>query len=125
MGYPRKGFHMHPVHIAAASALFLLALSVPAGAETMAPTALNSLTIPPNVSAAQVMDQYGRVIGTNPRIQTDHEGKPAAMAFTAANGTTIVLGAAAVSFDGTVLVASNDQPQIAALNPTPLRTAVN
>ncbi len=116
---------LHPVRIAAASALFLLALLVPAGAETLAPTALNSLTTPPNISAAPVMDQHGRVIGTNARIQTDHEGKPAALAFTAQNGTTIVLGAAAVSFDGSVLVADSDQPQIAALNPQPQRTAVN
>ena len=117
---------LHPIRIAAASALLLLALSVPAGAETMAPTALNSLTIPPNVSAAPVMDQHGRVIGTAPRIQTDHEGKPAALAFTAQNGTTIVLGAAAVSFDGHVLVADSDQPQIAALNAAPaLRAAAN
>lgn len=116
---------LHPVRIAAASALLLLALSVPVGAETMAPTALNSLTTPPNVSAAPVMDQHGRVIGTNARIQADHEGKPAALAFTARNGTTIVLGAAAVNFDGSVLVADSGQPQIAALNPQPQRMAVN
>ena len=116
---------LHPVRIAAASALLLLAFSVPAVAETMAPTALNSLTIPPNVSAAPVMDQHGRVIGTNARIQADHEGKPAALAFTAQNGTTIVLGAAAVSFDGRVLVADSGQTQIAALNPQPQSTAVN
>jgi hypothetical protein len=117
---------LHPVRIAAASALLLLAFVVPAGAEVMAPTALNSLTAPPNVGSAQVMDQHGRVIGTAPRIQTDQDGKPAALAFTAQNGATIVVGAAAVSFDGSVLVAGNDQPQIAALNPVPpLRAAVN
>ena len=60
---------MSAFRIAAASTLVLLALSVPAGAETMAPTALNSLTAAPNVAAAQVMDQHGRVIGTAPRIQ--------------------------------------------------------
>lgn len=117
---------MHTLRIAAASTALLLALSIPAGAETMAPTALNSLTAAPNVAAAQVMDQHGRVIGTAPRIQTDHEGKPAAMAFTAANGTTVVLGASAVSFDGSVLVADSEQPQIVALNNNPqLRMAVN
>ena len=116
---------LHPVRIAAASTVFLLALLVPAGAQAMAPTALNSLTTPPNVSAAPVMDQHGRVIGTNARIQADHEGKPAALAFTAQNGTTIVLGAAAVSFDGRVLVADSGQTQIAALNPQPQSTAVN
>lgn len=117
---------MHSFRIAAASTAILLALSIPAGAETMAPTALNSLTAAPNVAAAQVMDQHGRVIGTAPRIQTDHEGKPAAMAFTAHDGKTVVLGAAAVSFDGSVLVADSAQPQIVALNNNPqLRMAVN
>jgi len=107
---------MSAFRIAAASTLVLLALSVPAGAETMAPTALNSLTAAPNVAAAQVMDQHGRVIGTAPRIQTDHEGKPAALAFTAHDGKTVVLGAGAVS----------QQPQVVALNTTPnLRTGVN
>lgn len=117
---------MHRFRIAVASTAILLALSIPAGAETMAPTALNSLTAAPNVAAAQVMDQHGRVIGTGPRIQTDHEGKPAAMAFTAHDGKTVVLGAAAVSFDGSVLVADSAQPQIVALNNKPqLRMAVN
>lgn len=117
---------MSAFRIAAASTLVLLALSVPAGAETMAPTALNSLTAAPNVAAAQVMDQHGRVIGTAPRIQTDHEGKPAALAFTAQEGKTVVLGAGAVSFDGSVLVADSQQPQVVALNTTPnLRTGVN
>jgi len=117
---------MHRFRIAAASTAILLALSIPAGAETMAPTALNSLTTAPNVASAQVMDQHGRVIGTAPRIQTDHEGKPAAMAFTSYDGKTVVLGAAAVSFDGSVLVADSAQPQIVALNNNPqLRMAVN
>jgi hypothetical protein len=116
----------HPVRIAAASTLLLIALMVPAGAETMAPTALNSLTAAPSLGSAQVMDQHRRVIGTAPRVQTDQDGKPAALAFTAQNGTTIVLGAAAVSFDGSVLVADSSQPQIVALNQAPaLRTAVN
>lgn len=91
----------------------------------LAPTALNSLTTAPNVSAAQVLDQHGRVIGTAARIQTDQDGKPAAMAFTAHNGSIVVLGAAAVSFDGNVLVADSQQPQIMALSAAPLRTALN
>ena len=89
-----------------------------------APTALNSLSTAPTVSAVPVMDQHGRFIGTDARIQTDQDGKPAAMAFTALSGSTIVVGAAAVRFDGAVLIASNDQPQIAALNRTPLRAAI-
>lgn len=113
---------MHPVRIAAASALFLLLFAAPAGAETIAPSALNSFTAAPSVAAAQVMDQHGRVIGTNPRIQADQDGKPAAIAFTALGGSTVVLAASAVSYDGAVLVADNNQPQIAALNP--LRTAI-
>jgi hypothetical protein len=111
---------MHMVRTA--SALFLLFLAAPAGAETIAPTALNSLSSAPKVEAAPVMDQHGRVIGANPRIQTDQDGKPAAIAFTAHDGSTVVLGAAAVSYDGSVLIADNNQPQVAALNP--LRTAI-
>ena len=42
---------MHTFRIAAASTALLLALSIPAGAEIMAPIALNSLTAAPNVTA--------------------------------------------------------------------------
>ena len=113
---------MHPIRIAATSAIFLLFLAAPSVAQTIAPTALNSLSTAPKVETAQVMDQHGRVIGRGARIQTDQDGKPAAIAFTALDGSTVVLGAAAVSYDGSVLVADNNQPQVAALNP--LRTAI-
>jgi len=56
------------------------------------------------------------VLGQETGIQTDEYGKPSAVAFRASNGNTVVIGAAAVPFDGTVLVADNEQPQIAALS---------
>jgi len=95
-----------------------------ASAEDLAPVALNSLSkTPANIASLQVMDQKGQVIGQAERIQTDQDGHPAALSFRANNGTTIVIGAAAASYDGKSLVTSNDQPQIAALSAT--RTAAN
>ena len=95
-----------------------------ASAEELAPVALNSLSAPPaNVASLQVMDQNGQVIGQAERIQTDQDGRPAALSFRASNGNTVVIGAAAASYDGKSLVTSNDQPQIAALSAT--RTAAN
>ena len=95
-----------------------------ASAEELAPVALNSLSAPPaNVASLQVMDQNGQVIGQAERIQTDQDGRPAALSFRARNGNTVVIGAAAASYDGKSLVTSNDQPQIAALSAT--RTAAN
>jgi hypothetical protein len=112
---------MSLIRTAALCGLFLL-LPALACAEEMAPVALNSLSaVPGNVASAKVMDQNGHLLGQAERIQTDQDGKPSALAFRATNGNTVVISAAAVSFDGTVLVASNDQPQVAAL--TGVRTA--
>jgi hypothetical protein len=106
---------MSPIHKAAFCSLFLV-LPALACAEEMAPVALNSLSAAPgNIAAAKVVDQNGNALGQAERIQTDQYGKPSALAFRANNGSTVVIGAAAVSFDGTLLVASNDQPQVAAL----------
>jgi hypothetical protein len=93
-------------------------------AQELAPVALNSLTAAPgNIASAKVMDQNGRVLGQVLRVQTDQDGKPSAIAFRASDGRgTIVLAAAAVSYDGSVLIAGNDQPQIAAMT-QPQRTA--
>ena len=86
-------------------------------AQDMAPIALNSLSSAPSGAAtAKVMDQHGRPLGQATAIQTDQYGKPSALAFRATNGNTVVISAAAVSFDGSVLVADSDQPQIAALS---------
>ncbi len=103
----------------------LTALPVLAQADDMAPVALNSLSAAPaNIAAARVLDQQGHVLGKLQRIQTDQDGKPAAIAFTANDGRgTVVLAAAAVSYDGKELVAASDQPQIAALSRPQLRTA--
>ena len=88
-----------------------------ASAEDLAPVALNSLSAPPaNVASLQVMDQKGQVIGQAERIQTDQDGRPAALAFRAGDGSTVVIAAAATSYDGHALITSNDQPQIAALS---------
>ena len=98
--------------------------SIGARAEDMAPVALNSLPAPPaNIAALQVMDQKGQVIGQAEQVQTDQDGHPAALSFRANNGSTVVIGAAAASYDGKSLITSNDQPQIAALSAT--RTAAN
>jgi hypothetical protein len=93
-------------------------------AEEMAPVALNSFSATPaSATSAQVMDQNGHLLGQVDRIQADQDGKPSALSFRAApGGNTVVISAAAVSYDGHVLIASNDQPQIAALT-QPQRTA--
>ena len=97
-------------------ALFIGAPAL-AFAEDMAPVALNSLSSTPAAAAsAKVLDQNGHMLGQATGIQTDQYGKPSALAFRASSGNTIVIGAAAVSFDGSVLVADNEQPQIAALS---------
>ena len=99
-------------------------LPVMASAEELAPVALNSLSAAPaNIASLKVMDQKGEVIGHALQIQADQDGHPAALSFRATNGSTVVIAAAAASYDGKMLVTSNDQPQIAALSAT--RTASN
>jgi hypothetical protein len=94
-------------------------------AEDMAPAALNSFSsVPAALMSAKVLDQGGHVLGTVEHVQTDQNGTPAAVSFKAAStGRTVVVAAAAVSFDGRVLITSSDQPQIAELIKTPTRTA--
>jgi hypothetical protein len=108
---------MFPLRLAALGGLSLLLLSTPAWPEQMAPTALNSLSAPPaKAIAAKVFDQNHHLLGQVERIQADEYGKPSALSFRAAkNGKIVVISAAAASFDGNVVVASNDQPQIQAL----------
>jgi hypothetical protein len=113
---------MSLIRIAALCGLFI-AVPPLAHAEEMAPVALNSLSaVPAHVASTKVLDQDGHLLGQVERIQTDQDGKPSALSFRAArDGSTVVVSAAAVSFDGSVLIASNDQPQVAAL--TGIRTA--
>ncbi|HEY2010459.1 MAG TPA: hypothetical protein VGH23_15825 [Rhizomicrobium sp.] len=88
-----------------------------ASAEDLAPVALNSLSVAPaNVVGLPVLDQKGETIGKALRMVSDQDGHPAALAFRANNGTTVVISAGATSYDGHALVTSNDQPQIAALS---------
>lgn len=102
----------------------VLVFSTSAFAIDLAPMALNSLSTPPDVASRPVMDQYGKEIGKALAVQTDAFGKPSAMSLRTPDGRTIVLGAAAVSYDGRgVLVADSQEPQIAALSQT--RTAAN
>ncbi|HMH64011.1 MAG TPA: hypothetical protein VK515_00395 [Rhizomicrobium sp.] len=117
---------MAPIRLTALSGLFLLLLAAPAFAEELAPTALNSLsTMPAKAASAKVMDQNGHLLGQVERIQADQDGKPSALAFRAANsGKTVVISAAAASYDGNVVVVDNDQPQVTALI-QPQRTATN
>ena len=104
------------------SAMFIMPLA--ANADALAPVALNSLSkAPSNIASLQVMDQKGQVIGQALQIQNDQDGHPAALSFRASNGTIVVIGAAAASYDGKSLITSNDQPQIAALSA--VRTAAN
>jgi hypothetical protein len=105
------------------SALCGLLVAIPACAfaEDIAPTALNSLSaVPRGMSSAQVMDQNGQVLGTVQQVQTSADGRPSALSFRASkDGHIVVVAANAVSYDGHVLVTSNDQPQIAALSAPP------
>lgn len=95
----------------------LFTIPAMASAEDLAPVALNSLSaVPTNAASLQVMNQRSEVIGQVLRIQTDQDGRPAALSFRANNGSTVVISAAATGFDGHVLVTSDDQPQIAALS---------
>ena len=112
---------MSRLGFAAFCGLFVIVPAL-AWAEDLAPVALNSLSTAPPLNATQVQDQRGHVLGQAERIQTDQNGKPSALAFRATNGSTVVIAAPAVSFDGRVLTVSNDEPQIAALQPQ--RTAV-
>ncbi len=104
------------------AAILAIAVMLPALAlaEPMAPVALNSLSEAPHaVVGARLLDQRGQVLGQVARVQTDAYGRPAALAFTPAGGSAmVVIGAAAVSYDGSTLVAADDQPQIAALSGT-------
>jgi hypothetical protein len=103
----------------------LIVVPALAKAEDMAPAALNSFSsVPAALASAQVLDQNGHVLGKVERVQTDQNGTPSAVSFHAAStGQTVVVAAAAVSFDGRVLITSSDQPQIADLIKTPTRTA--
>jgi hypothetical protein len=120
---PYRGFVMTFARTAAFCG-FIAAIPSLTCAQELAPVVLNSLTAAPdNIASARVLDQNGRVLGQALRVQTDQDGKPSAIAFRAADGRgTIVLAAAAVSYDGSVLIAGNDQPQIVALT-QPQRTA--
>ena len=115
---------MTSIRLIAVSGLSLLLFSAPAWPEQMAPMALNSLSAPPvKAASAKVFDQNGHLLGQVERIQADEYGKPSALSFRATkNGKIVVISAAAASYDGNVVVASNDQPQIQALI-QPQRTA--
>jgi hypothetical protein len=113
---------MRSLRLAALCGLFVIVPAL-ACAEDMAPVALNSLSAAPKLNSAPVMDQHGTVVGQVQQVATDQDGKPSALSFRAAkDGSTVVISAAAVSYDGHNLVASSDQPQIAALT-QPQRTA--
>jgi len=91
-------------------------------AAELAPVALNSLSSVPPLNATKVQDQNRHLLGQAERIQADQDGKPSALAFRATNGSTVVIAAPAVSYDGQVLTVASDEPQIAALT-QPQRTA--
>jgi len=113
MGFPMTAFR------SAALCGFLVIIPGLACAEdALAPVALNSLSEPPKLSSKPIMDQQGNVLGQVEQLATDQDGKPSALSIRAAkDGSTVVVSAAAVSYDGHTLVTSSDQPQIAALQP--------
>jgi hypothetical protein len=114
---------MSPFRFAAFCGFFIVVPAL-ALAEEMAPVALNSLSEPPKFGSAPVLDQQGHVVGQAAQVATDQDGKPSALSIRAAkDGSTVVVSAAAVSYDGHTLVTSSDQPQITALT-QPQRTAL-
>ncbi|HET7086487.1 MAG TPA: hypothetical protein VFI23_17090 [Rhizomicrobium sp.] len=112
---------MLPIRGAALCGFFLLVPALARG-EDMAPVALNSLSQPPKLGSAPVLDQQGHLLGHADQMVTDQDGKPAGLSIRLQNGKTTVVSAAAVSYDGHTLVTSSDQPQIVALT-QPQRTA--
>jgi hypothetical protein len=111
---------MRAMRTGAALFSFLVICPVLASAQEMAPVALNSLSgVPHAIAGAQVMDQRGHLLGKVSRVQTDQDGRPAALAFTPVNSKkVVVIAAAAASYDGKTVVADDQQPQIAALSAT-------
>lgn len=92
-----------------------------AGAEAMAPMALNSLsTVPAKITAARVVDPHGAQIGTVARIDADAKGKPLKVNVTLAAGGTVALDASALSYDESANVLVTDQ-QLAKPAATPAR----
>ena len=101
------------------SILFGTALLAPvvAGAQNLAPLALNSLSAPPQgIRSARVLDQHGNYIGNVQQVATDQDGKPLAISIMPKAGRLVVVSASAVSYDEprNVLVASIPGRQLAA-----------
>ena len=115
------GFLMSRFPFAALCAIFVIVPTL-ACADDLAPVALNSLSEPPKLGSAPVLDQQGHLLGYAGQLATDQDGKPAGLSIRLQNGKTTVVSAAAVSYDGHTLVTSSDQPQITALT-QPQRTA--
>ncbi len=116
------GFPMTRFPLAALCGFFILIPGLACAEDALAPVALHSLSQPPKLGSAPVLDQQGRLLGHADQMVTDQDGKPAGLSIRLENGKTTVLSAAAVSYDGHILVTSSDQPQIAALT-QPQRTA--
>jgi hypothetical protein len=101
------------------SIVFGAALLIPviAGAEDLAPIALNSLSATPqDIRSARVLDQHGNYIGDVQRVATDQDGKPSAISILPKGGRLIVVSASAVSYDEprNILMASIPEPVFAA-----------
>ena len=115
------GFQMPRVRLAAFCGFFAMVPAF-ASADDLAPVALNSLSQPPKLASAPVMDQQGHLLGHAGELVTDQDGKPAGLSIRLQNGKTTAVSAAAVSYDGHTLVTDSTQPQIVALT-QPQRTA--
>lgn len=102
--------------------LLSLSLLTPlaAGAEAMAPMALNSLsTVPPKITTARVVDPHGVPVGTVARIDTDAKGKPLKVNVALAAGGTVALDTSALGYDESANVLVTDrQPAKPAATPS-------
>lgn len=84
------------------SIVLCIALLAPglAGAQDIAPIALNSLSATPQgIDGAHVWDQHGNYIGEVQQVATDQDGKPSAISIMSKGGRLMVVSASAASYD--------------------------
>jgi hypothetical protein len=71
-----------------------------AGAQDIAPIALNSLSATPEgIESARVLDERGNYIGDVRQVTTDQDGKPSAISIMSKSGRLTVVSASAASYD--------------------------
>ena len=81
-----------------------------AGAEDLAPMALNSLPAPPaKITTAQVENLHGQMVGRVDKVATDQSGKPSAISVITPEGLKVV-AAQSASYDETRNLVFTDLP---------------